>query len=370
MRRVRIIAGVLALTVVTLAVVLLLPTAGEAAQRPSIHSNSARGLMAAYRYLAARGIPVASWEQPLTELPDAAGVLVIACPLAAPFSFEDAEAARGWMLRGGSLVLMSSGSPPDARELGLFLAHDLGHAPTRSKPPWRWSAWKEWRLAEQRLSELGSEARGDAKPKLVSLAGTHAVSRPARAKDLFLDEGGSSQVFELRRGKGRLVVINNSTMAGNGWIARADNASFLERLAVRLAPGGGPVLFDEWHQGVRSASAMTRSSVVTPFELLVAHGVLIYVAAVWTLSRRFGPRMQPPPPRGRRAAAALEALAELHHRSSHATAAGRRLLELALRRARRRGGAVEDLPHSFEGGVRDLQRLARRIGTLQGERRL
>ena len=370
MRLTGILVAAVLLAVVVLVIVLLLPTSGEAAQRPSVFSRSARGLLAARQYLESRGVQVESWDKPLSDLPAAPGVLVVACPLAAPFSYEDAEAAREWVLRGGSIVLLSSGDRPDPRELGLFLAHDLGHVRTREDPPLRWSAWKEWRLADERLTSLAAPGEEEPPRSLVVLAGTHAVSRPGGARDLFFDEGGTPKVFELRRGKGRVVVVNNSTLWSNGWIARAGNASFLARVTARLTADGGKVLFDEWHQGVRVVSGAARSAVVTPFELLVAHGALIYLAAVWTLSRRFGPKMRSSPPRGRPGAAALMSLAELHHRSGHAPAAGRRLVEVARRRARRAGDAEEEIPVAFEGGVRELRRLARRIGELQREHRL
>ena len=195
------------------------------------------------------------------------------------------------------------------------------------------------------------------------------VDRPlldAEVETLYLDPGGQPAIYWLReRGRGPVLMVDNATALGNGWLAEGENLSLLEALAERLP---GPLIIDEWHQGYGAADP-EGAAVLRPAELVLVHLLLLYLAAIWTLSRPFGPRSRAGgAPRGS-AARDLEVLASLHRAGGHAEEAGRRLLALVRERAGRRAEEL-GLPERFEGGEAELLALARQVGALQAERAL
>ena len=295
---------------------------------------------------------------------------MIGAPIARRFTLADAEAVEKFMSRGGSVLLLSSGGRPDRfGERAMFLYLGLGGTSQRLReaPPSWWPTWRRWKMATRRLEPadsgpLAGQVGGEA------LAGWFGVARPPRARVWLVDDEGSPMAFEIPQARGRLLVVNDATMWANGWIGNRGNARLLRATVEELLPPGEAVIFDEWHQGALDVEAAGSGAWVTPFELLVAHVLLVYLLAAWTLSRRFGPKLAPSRRRGEQGANVLGALSDLHVRAGHHREAAGRLVELARRRLARRGRDPSLVPDRDVTSGKELVSLAREIGKLQRER--
>ena len=116
----------------------------------------------------------------------------------------------------------------------------------------------------------------------------------------FAGEHGALLV-DFAHGKGRIVLLSDPFLVANNGISSADNL----QLALNLVAGaGGPIAFDEFHQG-RSASqnALIGYFAGTPVLAMCGQAALIVLALIWTRGRRFArplpllPRRSLRPPR-------------------------------------------------------------------------
>ncbi len=362
-RRIPLTAWLLGLA--TLVLVLGSLLVGGSEPGPTSYGTRAEGLLTLYRALEDSGRPVRRFERPLSELPAADGTLVVAAPLATGWSDDDTRALRHWMGQGGRVLLVTSGQEAAPAERALLDAFDLELVDRDADPPLWWPDWRAWRLQTVPVA-----AREDAQE--AGWPATAEVRLPAQAprlklgaEPLYADGDGGALISKQRWRPGQLVVVAGSSALDNAGIGHGDNLD----LALALVDHGRAVTFDEVHHGHLADPELAASTLVGPLELLAAHLALVYLLAVFALSRRMGPAL--PPIRDRQGSVArdLEVLARLHRHSGHAAEAGQRLLRLAAERARQRGSHV-DLPDDFNGGEAELLALARRIGRLQEEGRV
>ena len=128
----------------------------------------------------------------------------------------------------------------------------------------------------------------------------------------FASEHGALLV-DFAHGKGRIVLLSDPFLVANNGISSADNL----QLAINLVAGaGGPIAFDEFHQG-RSASqnALIAYFAGTPVLAMCGQVALIVLALVWTRGRRFA-RPLPLPQIDRRSSLEFVAsMAELQQRA-------------------------------------------------------
>lgn len=353
-------AGVLLLLV-------FLAASSGAGNRPTTKSTLGRGFYAAFHYLQRQAAPVISWEQELDSLPETPGLLIIASPITTAFTRNDGYAVKGWLSRGGNLILLHSGGTPTPGETALFDAFKLHAAQIRHEAPWAFPQWIEWKRAEQTLEPAGESVHPHPRAKI----GTYAIQNPGEARVLYQDAEGTPAVFAFGMARGDIVVINNSSILSNRLLREGSNLEFLEELLEEFTPAGGAVYFDEWHHGHRAASAEARRSILGPFEMLALHLAFLYLVAVWTLSRPFGPRPEAAPGHAGSTSRWLLSLASLHRRNSHAEQAGQLLLKSARQLARSRHKTLpDDLPEHFSGGDQQLLALAQTIGRWQQEKKL
>ena len=126
------------------------------------------------------------------------------------------------------------------------------------------------------------------------------------------DERGALLV-DFARGRGRIVVLSDPFIVVNRGINRADN---LQLAANIITAAGGPIAFDEYHQG----RSTTRNQLAayfagTPVLAMCAQLFLIAAAVVWTRGRRFA-RPLPAPRVDRRSKLEFVAsMAELQQRA-------------------------------------------------------
>lgn len=351
----------LALLALIVLVVILLQDPG--ANKPTVRSPLPEGYRAAFAYLEARGYEVLAWQRPLDDLESTAATLVIAAPFSRGLSEAERASLDAWLAEGGTLVLLPSGRD-DAGAESLFLL-DLGLAQERiaDGEPVAWDEWRAWKTGRQAFRRVGGDAWPGAPERIHARRAAIRVNQPGGARTLFLDEDDAPVVFEIPRGEGRIVVVNDASVWSNALLSAPGNLALLE-----LVAGSGPLLFDEWRQGY--ADPDTEGAVTAgAFEILIAHVFIVYLAAVWALGKRFGPRLVEARLLRGSVARDLRAIAALHQRGGHAKEAGALMLSRARQLARGRTGP-DELPESFEGGEKELHALGRRIAELQRDGKL
>jgi hypothetical protein len=331
--------------------VLLLGGPGEA--RGSAVARGPGGWLAARRYLEARGARVALLREPAARF-NGGGVLVSAFPWQAGEPIEAAEALESHVRRGGTLILAYSGAWGNGGEvvalerLGLPLEEvrrgDL--SPLR----WRRFAREEWPLVP------APGLRGG--PPVRVWAPRWRPEIPPWAEVLFRSPQGGAAAAVLRRGKGRIILLPADAFA-NARLGNPGNAGLLETLRRRL---GDRWTFDEYHHGLTTGEGTPETAALgRALDLILVHLAVLYLAALWTLSRRFGPAWSEPPVVTGSTGSFLLGLGALHHRLGHHREAARRLLERARELDRDADLPAELDRRAGQAGPRELVALAREV---------
>jgi len=358
LRRDRLFLGLVLLLLLSLGLGLLLARKGEA--RGSSLSRGTGGWLAARRYLEARGARVTLLDTPPDRV-SGQGVLVVTFPWQTGISIEAPEAVEAHLRRGGDLVLAYSGGAGNAGETVALerLGLPLEEVRTVSLNPLRWraSSRQEWSLLPQ------GEARGAAPVRV--WAPRWAPEVPKGAETLFSSPRGRPAIVVLRRFKGRIVLLPADALA-NARLGEPGNAALLETLRVRL---GDRWIFDEYHHGLVAAGRGEETAALgRTLDLILVHLAVLYLVALWTLSRRFGPAWSEPPAIAGSTGAFLLGLGALHHRLGHHAQAALRLLE----RVRELDRDL-DLPAGLDrraaaAGPRELVALAREVARRRARR--
>jgi hypothetical protein len=347
----RLYAGVALVLLLCMGFALLFHEGGEA--RGSSLSKGPNGWLAARRYLEARGARVTLLDAPF-EASEERQVLVTAFPWQQGAAVEAAEALENHLRRGGDLVLGYSGLEGNPGEtvvmerlgLPLTVVREVTLNPVR----WRAAAREEWRLRPD-----AAAARG-ASPVRV-WATRLAPEMPPKAEALFRSPDGKPAIALLRRYKGRIFLLPSDALS-NARLGEPGNSGLLETLRVRL---GDRWTFDEYHHGLIGVRGVETAAFGRALDLILLHLAALYLFALWTLSRRFGPAWSEPPAVTGSAGTFLLGLGALHHRLGHHAQAALRLLE----RVRELDRDL-DLPADLDrraavAGPRELVALAREI---------
>ena len=354
------LAVVVALCLLVLAgVALLFQQAGDA--RGSARSRGPAGWIAARRYLEARGAKVELLASP-AHRSTATGVLVVTFPWQQGFSPESAEQLRSHLRRGGDLVLAYTGTRAGAAETLVLLELDFPLREVR-KPVWTPMAW--WRFTREEWDLRPAAGLGGAAPVRV-WAPRWIPTIPKEARVLFTSPKGEPAVAVLERYGGRIWLLPADALA-NSRLAGAGNADLLETLLRRL---GDRWAFDEYHHGLSTPTAADNVAFRRILDLVLIHLVVLYMVALFTLSRRFGPSWAQPPVVTGSVGSFLRGLGALHDRLGHHAEAAQQLLSRA--RELDRGLVVpEDLARRAEAaGPKDLVELAAAVARLRQGRPL
>jgi hypothetical protein len=328
---------------------------GQDEARGSVLSRGPGGWLAARRYLEARGVRVRLLDQPLGQLAGG-GVLVTAFPWQQGFSPDAGEAFEEHLRHGGSLVLAWSGDRSAAEIVALEgLGLSLREARKAPLNPVKWRRFtrEEWDL----LPAPGLAT--DAKPVRV-WAPRWTPEVPKLARALYAGPGGAAMVAALPRRRGTIWLVPADAFA-NARLGHGGNADLLETLRRRL---GDDWTFDEYHHGLAGREPVEAVALGRTLDLILLHLAVLYLAALLTLARPFGPAWSPPPVVTGSAGAFLLGLGAIHHRLGHHREAAKRLLA-RVRELDRHGGDVAlaaDLDRQAENaGAGGFVTLAREV---------
>jgi uncharacterized protein DUF4350 len=352
----RLLLGLVLLVLLALAFGLAAGGPGEA--RGSVFSRGPNGWLAARKYLEARGARVALLDAPLDRF-EGGGVLVSTFPWQHGLSVEFGEQLEAHLRRGGDVVLGYSGERGNAAELVAFEALGLPLEETRKAVlnPLRWRrfAREEWDLRPDRGVAAAFPVR--------VWASRWAPEMPKGARAIFRSPGGGAAVAVVERYQGRIWLLPADAFA-NARLGNAGNADLLETLYRKL---GSRWTFDEYHHGLAARQTVETAALGRTFDLILVHLAILYLAALLTLSRRFGPAWSEPPVVTGSAGSFLLGLGGLHHRLGHHREAARRLLDRARELDRNLVLPAELDRRAESAGSRDMVELAcevarRRVG--------
>jgi hypothetical protein len=355
-----VVAGSL-FVLVCVGLTILLARPGEA--RGSVLSRGPNGWLAARKYLEARGVKVALLDGPLDGF-KGRGVLVSSFPWQTGVSAEAGDQLEAHLRRGGSVVLAYSGEMGNAGEIVAFegLGLRLGETRKAVLNPLRWRrfAREEWDLRP--AGDLAKDLAGGEPVRVWAPRWTPAMPKEARV--ILRSPRGGPAGAVLKRYEGRLWLVPADVFA-NSRLVNPGNADLLETLRRRL---GDDWTFDEYHHGLAGPRPVESAALGRTLDLVLLHLAVLYVVALLTLSRRFGPAWSEPPVVTGSAGSFLLGLGALHNRLGHHAGAAARLLERA-RELDRNLVLPPDLDRRAAGaGPRELVELAREVARLRAGR--
>ncbi len=229
--------------------------------RASTFNRQPSGLRAVYETLRRVERPVARWQRPYAELPEDAGVLVIAAPVRPISEREWQRDLRPWLMEGRTLILATAygsliptGAPGEAA-----IAESLRYWPERTEPgdygrapgPDTFGALLE-RVEKYRDGLVEVEAVVDAP---LTPAGVPPQPEPFAPVYCFADEAAPLYVgpegpfaWHLPLHAGHIILTATPSWLSNARIGDAYNLALLLRVLDAFA-AGRTVLFDERAQG-------------------------------------------------------------------------------------------------------------------------
>jgi hypothetical protein len=358
----RLVIGASLFLLLCIGLVLLLSRPGEA--RGSVLSRSPNGWLAARRYLEARGTRVKLLDGPFEGFAGK-GVLVSAFPwqggFSAGFLADTGDQLEEHLRRGGDLVLAYSGQADNPGELVAFQGLGMPLEETRkvvlNPIHWRRFAREEWDLVPP-----GNPGGGGGPVRIWAPRWSPEISKlPKQAQVLLRSPGGQPAAVMLPRYRGRIWLLPADALA-NARLGNPGNADLLETLRQRL---GADWTFDEYHHGLAARRPVEAAELGRTLDLILLHLAVLYVVALLTLSRRFGPAWSEPPVVAGSAGSFLLGLGALHNRLGHHGEAARRLLERARELDRNLLLPAEFDRRVESAGPRDLVQLARDVVRLR-----
>jgi hypothetical protein len=262
-RRLLIWAGVFMLLVIV--ALAFVSEDEEESSVPSTYSAQTKGAKAAFLLLQEAGYNVERWEQPPAELPSDAAhtVLVLASPFRSP-SRDDRNALQTYLNRGGKILAT-----------GPFASSYLPQAETDSElitAP----SWKEY--PPQLLAPL---TRGGA----IQMSPAAYWKGPSTGSLAYYADDGRPIVVSYKVGPGEVIWWGASTPLTNAAIAKSGNMALL--LNSLGDSGETHVLWDEYFHGYRSSLGGYMGT--PPIKYGLCQCVLVFLALIFTFSRRNGP---------------------------------------------------------------------------------
>jgi hypothetical protein len=326
-RRLLIWAGVFMLLVI--AALAFLSQDEEESSVPSTYSAQSRGAKAAFLLLREAGYKVERWEQSPVELPaePAHTVLVLASPFRSP-SREDRNALQTYLSRGGKILATGS-------RAAVYLPQaetDLEALPAPS--------WKEYQ--PQMLTPL---TRGGA----IQMSPSAYWKGPSTNSLAHYADDGRPIVVSYKVGQGEVIWWGANTPLTNAAIAKSGNMALL--LNSLGEPGEVRVFWDEYFHGYRSSLGGYMGT--PPIKYGLWQCVLIFLALIFTFSRRNGPIHPLPEPSRLSPLEFVHTLGKLYRRANATHAA------LAIPYARFRALAARQLGINHDVPAPELARAVR-----------
>jgi Domain of unknown function (DUF4350) len=236
---------------------------------PSTYNAASAGYKALYLWLRDMGVPAERWENPLTELPREADVLVMMSPRLGP-GLGELKALETWTRSGGTLILVSWPGNAFAKQFGFEMKMSL----------------QDQKKGEKILSfQPGPYIRGRRRimSKMHPGIDSGKPEAIAHCRDAF-----GNLIVALEEGKGRVIMLADPSLFSNLDLRQGDHARLaLDLLLTHL--GEGLLLVDEYHHGygrVTSVAAyIFQSEAVVPLLQVMFLLLVLWAAA----GRRFGP---------------------------------------------------------------------------------
>ena len=262
-RRLLIWAGVFILLVI---VALALVTEDqEESSVPSTYSAQSKGAKAAFLLLKDAGYDVDRWEQSPDKLPEepAHTVLVLASPFRTA-SRDERNAIQTYLSRGGKVLATGPGA-------SFYLPQaEVDYEPLPSP------SWREYQ--PQLLTPL---TRGGP----IQMSPTAYWNGSAIGSLANYADEGRPIVVSYKVGRGEAIWWGASTPLTNAAIAKSGNLALL--LNSLGPPGDVHVFWDEYFHGYRSSLSGYMGTMPIKYGLLQC--ALIFLALIFTFSRRNGP---------------------------------------------------------------------------------
>ena len=310
----------------------VLDEVGGARRGPSSSSytTSPQGLAGYADLLARAGHPIVRLRAELADEPPPSGSTVVMFD-PPDVSFDEAQALRSFVEEGGRLIAGGRTFPGWIEEIVL------------TRP-----TWSPGGAASVRVAAPVPEVEGI---ETVRTAEDGYWSYPGSTLPVLAAEGAVAASVESV-GKGRVVLLADSSILQNGLLGEADNAAFGLQAAGRSTR---PVLFVE---NIHGYSAQQSGWSVIPDRWLYALGGLLLATFVymWARGRRLGPpedsdRALPPPRRDY-----VDALGGILARTRDVSTVGETLQRgLRSRLTRRTGGAASDEDIRRAASAADLE---------------
>ncbi|MBL8934557.1 MAG: DUF4350 domain-containing protein [Archangium sp.] len=259
---------------------------------PLVTNASPRGLKVLHTWLTERGADVRVGTGSLKALPADVATVVIAAPVAAPFTEDDVAELQRVVESGKTVVLMLARG---TRKQVFRPLVSLRSTPAATMTP---------------VPFDGSGATIDVVAPIGPLRNvkTLRISGDANLRVLDADAISLTQpeaLWARRIGRGTLFVSAGPDLGENARLALADNARFWANLAAE-----GPMYFDESHHVARTVQAPTVNLWATGLQFLFA-------AAIFVVGRgtRLGRPRGEPAPALRSSTEYVEAMARLTQRA-------------------------------------------------------
>jgi hypothetical protein len=325
-RRLLIWAGVFMLLVI---VALTFLEDEEESSVPSTYSAQRSGAKAAFLLLQQAGYKAERWEQSPAGLPaePAHTVLVLASPLRSPTA-EEKIALQNYLSHGGKILATGS-------NVAFYLPQ-----------------------AETENEMLPSPVAKDYQPQLLSPLTRGGVIQmspsahwkgPAAGSLAHFADDGRPIVVSYKIGQGEVIWWGASTPLTNAAIAKSGNLALL--LNSLGDSGQVQVFWDEYFHGYRSALGAYMADPPLAYGLL--QGLLIFLALIFTFSRRNGPIHPLPQPSRLSPLEFVSTLGKLYRRANAVHSA------LAIPYARFRAQAARQLGINHDVPAADLARALR-----------
>ena len=262
----KILLGALGGLLVLVATTLLLARGGgsEDEDIPSTYSRASNGCKATFLLLRESGYKTKTWEQPLSDLPDGKGkILILAEPSA--LAAQDEKAKLEAFLKSGGRVIATG------RYSGYYLPlNEIASEPIGGTIGKRRSALTPSPITRT-APEITIAGRSYWKPETgaVGLYGT--TEKPV--------------VVEYTVGQGEVLWLAASTPLTNAGVQEPGNMEFL--LAAVGSPDRNEILWDEYVHGYQRSQGTAKSSRLIGWILL--QFAILAAAILFAYSRRSGP---------------------------------------------------------------------------------
>ena len=323
-RRLLIWAGVFMLLVVV--ALAFVSQDEEESAVPSTYSAQSKGAKAAFLLLQEAGYKVERWEQSPAELPADPGhtVLVLASPFRSP-SRDDKNSLQTYVSRGGKILATG----PYA---SFYLPQAEIDFEALAAP-----SWKEYQ--PQLLTPL---TRGGA----IQMSPSAYWKGPSTGSLAHYADDGRPIVVSYKVGRGEVIWWGANTPLTNAAIAKSGNMALL--LNSLGEPGEVRVLWDEYFHGYRSSLSGYMGTPPIRYGLLQC--ALVFLALLFTFSRRNGPIHPLPQPSRLSPLEFVHTLGKLYRRANAVHSA------LAIPYARFRAIAARQLGINPDVPAADLAR--------------